>query len=643
MGWKYVTTNINGYTEHQSADGTNNWQNSDGQVANGWQNNANDWYHFNNGQINTGWNYIDNNWYYMNPTDNVMESGLQTINNSRYYLNPNHDGSYGAMKTGWQAIDNNWYYFAGNGAATSGWQWLGNNWFYFDPSTNQMQSGLTDVNGTTYYLNEQHDGTYGAMKTGWQLIDNNWYGFAGNGAALNNWQAIGNHWYYFNHDGETDTGWQTINGHRYYFDLTNSWALAGWQQIDGDWYYFDPANTWLLNGWQTINGQTYYLDPTTGQMKTGIQLIDGQHYFFGPSGAEQRGFILNPTTKLLQYYDLNNGTRQQSVTLNGKLISFVANGDIDTNQLTDGLNWLGQQLFYFSRRLNQFLNDSWKALNNHWYYFGDNGAATTGWYKSPAGFWYFFNNDGTARTGWQKINGNWYLFDDTNANAKTGWFKSNAGFWYYFDPTNAWADTSWAFINHNWYYFDPVNAYMYTGGHWINGHWVNLQSWGGFVGFNARVINWFLSREGKLTYSMYGSRTGADGTADCSGSMTMAVWSAGGSRPSHIYSTLDLGGYLLQNGYYLAGRGYGVQNVQYGDIVIWGTPGHSAGGAGHTVVVSSDGPSPMCISTNAYYSEHAPWGHGDPNMAVQEFDYQQYWNEDDRPYQMVYRPNFYWA
>ena len=41
------------------------------------------------------------------------------------------------------------------------------------------------------------------------------------------------------------------------------------------------------------------------------------------------------------------------------------------------------------------------------------------------------------------------------------------------------------------------------------------------------LINWFESRRGKLTYSMYGSRNGSDGTADCSGSVSQALKEAG--------------------------------------------------------------------------------------------------------------------
>lgn len=444
-----------------------------------------------------------------------------------------------------------------------------------------MLAGLQTINNNLYYLNDQHDGTYGAMKTGWQLVNGSWY--------------------YFNNSGSALSSWQTINGNRYYFD------------------------------------------PTNHQMFTGVHLINGDYYFFSPSGSQQKGLVYNPATGSLQYYDLVTGVRQNSAIVDGQTLYFNSTtGDLDLNNLADGLNKLGNNYYFKSN--NRLVANTWEKVNGSWYYFGDNAAATTGWYKSNAGFWYYFNQDGTAKTGWQSINGHWYLFDANNANSVLGWYQSPAGFWYYFDPENAWAHTGWTFVGHNWYYMDPTNANMWTGGHWIDGHWVNLQSNGAFVGFSQRVINWFLTREGKLTYSMYGSRTGADGTADCSGSMTQAVWSAGGHTPAHTYSTLDLGNYLLQNGYYLAGRGRGVQNVQYGDIVIWGNPGASAGGAGHTVVISTAGPDPMCISTCGYYWSSNPNSrYGAAGQAVQEFNYQWYWNDDDRPYQMVYRPNFYWA
>ncbi|WP_267202556.1 peptidoglycan amidohydrolase family protein [Limosilactobacillus kribbianus] len=702
-----VPTTINGYTRQAN----NTWQNAAGQTPSGWQTEGSNWYYFKNGTNTTGWQSVNNTWYYMNTTSSAMETGLQTINNATYYLNEQHDGTYGAMKTGWQIVNGHWYYFENNGAAHTGWGKLAGQWYYFDPANQgQMLAGLQTINNRTYYLNEQHDGTYGAMQTGWQQINGKWYGFGGadDGAAYNDWHFINGRWYYFLKDGQGQTGWSTINGHRYYFDDTNAWALTGWQALGDSWYYFDTVNAWMETNWHKIGNHWFYLSPETGAMLTGIQKladatyylneqhdgtygamqtgwqqIDGSHYYFqdngaaalgwqsiggskyyfdpataqaatgitkigdhyyafdSNSGAQETGLVYNSATGLLQYYDLQTGERQTQFNADGKTYTFdAATGDLNTADLglTAGINRLASHLYYFNRATNTFAHDFWYKDANGWYYFGDNGSTLTDWQKIN-NRWYCFNNDGVARTGWYKTAaGNWYYFDDTNAWALTGWQKINNN-WYYFDPENAWAD----FVGHNWYYFDPVNANMYTGTHWIDGHKVTLQSWGGFVGFSQRVINWFLDREGKLTYSLYGSRTGRDGTADCSGSMTMAVWSAGGSRPALIYSTDNIGSYLLANGYYLAGSGRGVQDVRYGDIVVWGNPGHSAGGAGHVSVISTGGSNPMCISTNAYYGDQAPWGHGNPNMAVQEFNYQWYWQQDDCPYQMVYRPNFYWA
>ncbi|MBB1086247.1 hypothetical protein LTY21_02085, partial [Limosilactobacillus fastidiosus] len=91
-------TEINGYTKQTDSNGSISWKNTSGQTANGWQNNQNDWYYFNNGQSTTNWQRVDNNWYYMSPQDSRMETGLQPINGATYYLNTQHDGTYGAMK-----------------------------------------------------------------------------------------------------------------------------------------------------------------------------------------------------------------------------------------------------------------------------------------------------------------------------------------------------------------------------------------------------------------------------------------------------------------------------------------------------------------------------------------------------------------
>lgn len=143
-----------------------------------------------------------------------------------------------------------------------------------------------------------------------------------------------------------------------------------------------------------------------------------------------------------------------------------------------------------------------------------------------------------------------------------------------------------------------------------------------------KVIQWFYDREGKLTYSMYGSRNGDDGTADCSGSMTQALYDSGASRYAYLYSTETIHPYLTNNGFELI-----VENdqngwdAQAGDIVIWGQRGASAGAGGH-IMIMTDGTN--CIST-CYYTG------GEVGTAVQELPYNSFVALDNYPYYYVYR------
>ena len=96
------------------------------------------------------------------------------------------------------------------------------------------------------------------------------------------------------------------------------------------------------------------------------------------------------------------------------------------------------------------------------------------------------------------------------------------------------------------------------------------------------VINHFETlRELKISYSMYGSRTGTDRTGDCSGVLYASLVKAGASTEKYPPSTETLHAYLLKNGYQLH-----VENQQWvpqkGDIFIWGKKGQSAYAGGHT-------------------------------------------------------------
>lgn len=146
-----------------------------------------------------------------------------------------------------------------------------------------------------------------------------------------------------------------------------------------------------------------------------------------------------------------------------------------------------------------------------------------------------------------------------------------------------------------------------------------------------KVIQWFRDREGQLTYSMYGSRNGTDGTADCSGSMTQALYDSGATRYSYLYSTETIHDYLVINGFELI-----VENdqngwdAQPGDIVIWGQRGSSSGAGGHIMIMTDGDGGNDCIST-CYYTG------GEDGTAIQELNYNYFASLDGYPYYYVYR------
>lgn len=89
-----------------------------------------------------------------------------------------------------------------------------------------------------------------------------------------------------------------------------------------------------------------------------------------------------------------------------------------------------------------------------------------------------------------------------------------------------------------------------------------------------------------VTYSMTGSRTGTDGTADCSGAIYKGFINNGGEVLRYPFSTETEHAYLLNHGYELIAENQD-WDAQRGDIFIWGRKSASNGGAGHTGIFTS--------------------------------------------------------
>ena len=369
---------------------------------------------------------------------------------------------------------------------------------------------------------------------------------------------------------------------------------TGWQKETQGWTFYDQ------NG-KTTTGRVYSYLPTITANGTGT----GNNWYLTDNGVVLSGVQKWADT----YYDFDPNTYLR----------------VDNNYVQS--QWGDWYLFGNDGRIATQVQ-KWAGT---YYYFDPNTylRVDNDYRQSQWGDWYLFGNDGRIATQVQKWAGTYYYFDpNTYLRVDNDYRQSQWGDWYLFG-----SDGRIQTGAHRWagsvYYFDPV-TYLRVNNEWREGLYFGADGRLVNGGFSTRIINWFLQREGKITYSMYGSRTGADGTADCSGSMTMALRTAGASAPQIIYSTETLHGYLLNNGYYLAYEGKGETSLQYGDVIIWGKKAASLGGNGHTMVATGSGDNPTVIST-CYLTE------GERGTAIQEVNYDWYRNLADYPYQYVYR------
>lgn len=129
-----------------------------------------------------------------------------------------------------------------------------------------------------------------------------------------------------------------------------------------------------------------------------------------------------------------------------------------------------------------------------------------------------------------------------------------------------------------------------------------------------------LQKDG-VTYSMYGSRIGTDGTADCSGAVYAALRQAGMPSAGYVLNTESMHNWLLANGWQRVADNSD-WNAQRGDVFIWGKIGESGGDGGHTGI--------FIDGQNIIHCNYAHNG-----VSINNHD--AYWVADGRPYFYAYR------
>ena len=375
----------------------------------GWYQIENRWYMLkNDGSRDTSkvnWQQINGNWYFLKAdgsrdtsktgmqtgingktyflnAEGVPQNGFQTVNGVAYYFDV-QAGTARQLGNNWQQMNGSWYWIE-NGRVATGWRVINGKWYYLNPADGRMLTGFyKDATGQLFYS----DGS-GAMlsTTGWYLMNGTWYWVNGNGSLATGWINVGGNWYYMGENGAMKTGWYQVKGVWYYSNGSGA-MQTGWLNRGGTWYYLTGSGA-MATGWINLGGTWYYLNPGNGDMVgAGWHLINNKWYYFGGSGAMYSNRWIG------NYYVGGNGEMLTNTWVGSYWVGadgkWIPNYDPDVNA-----NWVKSgNTWYYQRPDGSKLTNSWKRINGSWYYFGADGAMTTGW-KYVDGYKFYFGTDG---------------------------------------------------------------------------------------------------------------------------------------------------------------------------------------------------------------------------------------------------------
>ena len=324
---------------------------------------------------------INGKTYFLN-AEGVPQNGFQTVNGVAYYFDV-QAGTARQLGNNWQQMNGAWYWIE-NGRVATGWRVINGKWYYLNPADGRMLTGFyKDATGQLFYS----DGS-GAMlsTTGWYLLNGTWYWVNGNGSLATGWINVGGTWYYMGENGAMKTGWYQVNGAWYYSNGSGA-MQTGWLNRGGTWYYLTGSGA-MVTGWINLGGTWYYLNPGNGDMMgAGWHLINNKWYYFGGSGAMYSNRWIG------NYYVGGNGEMLTNTWVGSYWVGadgkWIPNYDPDANA-----NWVKSgNTWYYQRPDGSKLTNSWKRINGSWYYFGADGAMTTGW-KYVDGYKFYFGTDG---------------------------------------------------------------------------------------------------------------------------------------------------------------------------------------------------------------------------------------------------------
>ena len=471
----------------------------------------------------------------------------QFVGGKMYYFDPK-DGyrAHTGWLQWWNSLERS--YFGDDGAALSGWQTLSGKRYYFDPADSNHTAVYEHwIGGRMYYFDK-----YGVMHTGWLT----WWGtdrrsyFGSDGAAYTGLREVGGDLYLFASSGkcETQPYEQFVGGKMYYFDPKDGYRahtgwLQWWNSLERSYFGDDGA---ALSGWQTLSGKRYYFDPADSNHTAVYEhWIGGRMYYFDGSDCSMHtGWLTWWGTDRRSYFGSDGAAYTGLREVGGDLYLFASSGKCETQPYEQ---FVGGKMYYFDPKDGYRAHTGWLQWWNSLErsYFGDDGAALSGWqtlsgkryYFDPAdsnhtavyehwigGRMYYFDKYGVMHTGWLQ----WWnsfkrsLFGSDGA-AYSGW-QTLSGDRYYFNPSDKCATA----IYENWiggkmYYFDKYGV-MHTG--WLQYWKSNQKSYFDANGVAYQYEHWI---DGKMYYF--------DPKNNCKTHMGWLRWYSDGSYSYFSYNT----------------------------------------------------------------------------------------------------------
>ncbi|WP_420214453.1 GH25 family lysozyme [Limosilactobacillus mucosae] len=297
------------------------------------------------------------------------------------------------------------------------------------------------------------------------------------------------------YDGSIDMGmfstYMSLNGEKqengHWYLYKNGVRQTGFQSLsDGRTVYYNSQGQ-MQYGNQIINNNKYYFNTWSGAMTLGEVTIDGRNYYYdSTTGIQEIGLVYNQATKKLQYYDPITGALKTGVTSvnnNNTTIKLNTNGSVNVAGLTNGLNKIGSNIYYYDAGKEIFIV-GWQVINNQKYYFDVNTAQMTMGEKNISEYWYDFNNNGIMQSGFVKL-----------ANGKTVYYNAQGQMQYGLQT-----------INGKIYYFNTWSGERYANREaQINGKWYNFTSDGsastGFTKLaNGKTV--YYNAQGQMQYGL---------------------------------------------------------------------------------------------------------------------------------------------